>query len=172
MKQYFSIFFLIIALLFFKCELIAQEIEADRPDQTESPVTVPVKVLQIETGFTYESFLEDNINVKNYSVAGTLIRYGLEDNLEFRLGTGYLIHKAEQTSYNFDDLLIGLKINFLKEDKAPIDLGLLTHLIVPFFPVFALNLAEPELIIAVSRSITDRLSVSVNTWWLLGQPME
>ncbi len=60
-NQYFSIFFLIIALLFFKCELIAQEIEADRPDQTESPLIVPVKIFQIESGFTYESFIEDNI---------------------------------------------------------------------------------------------------------------
>jgi Putative MetA-pathway of phenol degradation len=144
-------------LIFFQVNIFAQEsngrMETDRPDQTESPVTVSVKVLQVETGFTYESFIEDNIHTKNYSIAGTLIRYGLADNLELRFESGYSIHKADQTSYDFDNLLAGVKINFLNEEASLISLGLLANI---------LPLSYPELIIAISKSIYDKLSVSVN----------
>jgi hypothetical protein len=39
----------------FISQLSAQELVTDRPDQTESAVTVPLNSLQIETGFVYES---------------------------------------------------------------------------------------------------------------------
>jgi hypothetical protein len=146
----------------FISQLSAQELVTDRPDQTESAVTVPLNSLQIETGFVYESLKEDNIDIKNYSIAGTLIRYGLEDNVEFRLGIGYLIHKGEETTVNFDDVLAGLKINFLQEEPGPMDLGLLAHIVVPVFPIFSFQLIEPELILAASKSISDRFSISAN----------
>ena len=139
-----------------------QELVTDRPDQTESAVTVPLHSLQIETGFAYESFNENNIYVENYNIAGTLFRYGLENNVEFRFGAGYLIYKGEETTVDFDDLLVGLKINFLKEDSAPIDLGLMAHVVVPVFPIFNFQLIEPELIFAASRSLSDKFSISAN----------
>jgi len=153
---------LLILSLFLVSKISPQELITDRPDQTESAVTVPFHSLQIETGFAYESFEENNLSVENYSIAGTLFRYGLDENVESRFGIGYLIHKAEETTVDFDDLLIGLKINFFREDTAPIDLGLLAHVIVPIFPLFSLQLVEPELIFAASRSLSDRFSLSAN----------
>jgi hypothetical protein len=153
---------LTILTCFFISEIFAQELVSDRPDQTESAVTVRLHSLQIETGFAYESFKENGFNIENYSIAGTLFRYGLEDNVEFRFGAGYLVYKSEETTVNFDDLLAGLKINFLQEDTAPIDLGLLAHVIVPVFPLFSFKLIEPELIFAASRTLSDKFSISAN----------
>ena len=162
---------ILICLLFIPA-IYTQELVTDRPDQTESAVTVPFKSLQIETGFAYESFKEkvfiydsfkeENIPVENYSIAGTLLRYGLEDNVEFRLGGGYLVQKGEDTIVDFDDLLVGLKINFFQEGSAPFDVGLLAHLIVPVYPIISFQEIEPELIFALSRSLSERFSISAN----------
>jgi len=149
-------------LLIFTNVYFAQELVTDRPDQTESAVTVPKYSLQIETGIAYERLNENNISVGNYSIAGTLVRYGFADNFEVRLGGGYLISKGKEAKDNFDDLLVGFKINLLHEDLAPIEFGLLVHAIVPVFPLLSFQLIEPEIIFAVSRSLSDRFSISAN----------
>jgi hypothetical protein len=156
-KVAFLIIFLLIPQLF------AQDLITDRPDQTESAVTVPLNSLQIETGFVYESFKEDNINVDNYSIAGTLLRYGLLDNIELRFGIGYLISKVDETVNGLGNFLLGAKINFLTEDKNSMDLGLLIHGRLPIGDeAFNPQKVEPELIAALSKSLSDRFSISVN----------
>lgn len=62
----------------------------DRPDQTESSTTVPLKALQIETGFILENDISGNINHTGYTLNTTLLRYGLFENFEVRLGLEYL----------------------------------------------------------------------------------
>jgi hypothetical protein len=51
----FKAFFLMLPVLNFAQE----QIETDRPDQTESPATVPHRYLQAETGFMYEKVHND-----------------------------------------------------------------------------------------------------------------
>jgi hypothetical protein len=174
-KKKFTVLILFLVFLFSN-KVYSQEftnpLVTDRPDQTESAVTVPLHSTQIETGFTFESFKEKvfvygdirekNISVENYSIAGTLLRYGLEDNVEFRLGGGYLVQKSDDTYVDFDDIIVGLKINFFQEGSAPLDFGVLAHLIIPVYPLFSLREIEPELIFAISRSISERFSVSAN----------
>jgi hypothetical protein len=154
----FHLFFFI-----FIYPLYSQELVTDRPDQTESAVTVPLNSLQIETGFAYEKFKENNISVENYSIAGTLFRYGLFENVELRIGTGYLINKADVSNDGFGDFLLGTKINFLTEENGPLDFGLLIHAALPIGDeAFKPENAEPELIAAISRSLSDRFSISAN----------
>jgi hypothetical protein len=153
----------IITLLIFSQVLFAQDLITDRPDQTESAVTVPLHSLQIETGFVLEKLKENKISVDNYSIAGTLFRYGLTDKIELRFGAGYLINKTDVTNSSFGNFLLGAKVNFVTEEQAPFDLGLLLHMALP---IGNKNLNptkfEPELIAALSSSVSDRLSVSAN----------
>jgi hypothetical protein len=58
----------------------------DRPDATEASSTVGKGILQFETGGFYETFEENNIKLEDYTFNTMLIRYGLLDNLELRLG--------------------------------------------------------------------------------------
>lgn len=155
---------ILFALFLFPVNFFAQELVTDRPDQTESAVTVPLGSLQIETGFLYENSKEGNLTFDNYSIAGTLFRYGLFEKIELRIGTTYIINKAGGYSETgFGDFLLGTKINFLTEDSAPFDFGLMLHTSVPVGnKSFNPDKFEPELIAAFSKSLSDLFSFSAN----------
>lgn len=158
LKKVFTLFVFV-----FLQEVTAQELITDRPDQTESAVTVPIGSLQIETGFVYESFSENSFDYENYSIAGTLFRYGLFENIELRFGTAYLINKAGVTNKGLGDFLLGTKINFIKEDNGLFDFGLLIHAALPVgAEAFKPGYTEPELIASLSKTLSDRFSIGFN----------
>lgn len=69
----------LLPLLTLTCLGVAQErIVTDRPDFTESSLVVPLKRLQLESGFTYQSL--------RFSAPELLLRYGLAPRSELRLG--------------------------------------------------------------------------------------
>lgn len=61
----------------------------DRPDQTESAVTVPRKTLQIESGFTFGWDKNDGIETRDLGFNSALLRRGVLSRLEIRLGAAY-----------------------------------------------------------------------------------
>ena len=111
----------------------------DRPDATESPTAMPKGFLQVETGAFYESFEENKIKQEDFTYNTTLVRYGLLDNLELRLGWNF---REGQTSVNgkkldnvtngFDPLLLGFKTTIAKENGAMPEIGFLGHMYLPF----------------------------------------
>lgn len=154
---------LIFFIILFNIGLYSQSLVTDRPDQTESAVTVPLNSLQIETGFAYESLEENSIPIKNYSLASTLIRYGIIDFLELRFGGAYLITEEEININGLGNLFAGIKANFLTEDINPFDFALLVHSFLPIgSSAFKPEKAEPQVIAAVSKSISEEVSLSVN----------
>jgi hypothetical protein len=154
------------ALLFFTIlikETPAQELTTDRPDQSESAVTVHRGALQIETGFAYENLIEDNVEETNYSIAGTLFRYGIFENIELRFGTAYMITKPQNSLSGLGDFLTGTKINILREGFQLIDFGILAHALLPLgSSAFNPDKVEPEVIAAFSKSVSDNFSASFN----------
>ena len=62
----------------------------DRPDATEASSVVGQGTLQIESGGLYESFEENSIKSESYTYNTTLVRYGILDNLELRLGWDFV----------------------------------------------------------------------------------
>lgn len=111
----------------------------DRPDATESPLTVPLGSLQIETGAFYTSFEENNIKEEVTGYNTTLLRYGILDNLEIRVGWNF---EESRTSINgikmmdvrsgFTPLLAGMKVNITQEKGWIPTIGFLAHLSLPF----------------------------------------
>ncbi|MCL6293646.1 transporter [Jejuia spongiicola] len=111
----------------------------DRPDATESPNTMPKGFLQVETGAFYESFEENNIKTEDFTFNTTLVRYGLLDNLELRLGWDFVEGKnkfngntIDNVSSGFNPLLLGVKTSIAKENGCFPEIGLLGHLYLPF----------------------------------------
>ncbi|WOD44791.1 transporter [Hwangdonia lutea] len=111
----------------------------DRPDQTESPNVVPKRFLQVETGTSYESFKTNNIKTEDFTFNTTLVRYGLLDNLELRLGWDFVEGKTKingntlnNISSGFNPLLLGVKTSIAKENGCFPEIGLLGHLYLPF----------------------------------------
>ena len=81
----FAYFLLLIVLSFF--ESFGQELITDRPDQTESSVSVPKKSLQIEFGFLYGNLKENDVSINDILLLTVLFRYGLFKGFELRLVT-------------------------------------------------------------------------------------
>lgn len=68
----------------------AEPVVTDRPDFTESAVVVPMGVLQIESGSTYEQ----GSGVKIFSGPELLLRYGFTERWEWRLGLPDYAHQS------------------------------------------------------------------------------
>lgn len=66
-------------------------IVTDRPTQTTGSSVLPKSALQIETGYNYAQYnsSSDYFTIKTKSIAPTLVRYGVLDRLELRLGFNY-----------------------------------------------------------------------------------
>ena len=136
----------LIGIFFFSITINAQEdtpgnIVTDRPDQTESPRLVPKGYIQIETGGFYQED-ENDTDFKTTSLGynTTLLRYGLLDNLELRLGWDNTETKFkangqefENTLNGFSTLLLGVKVGITEEKGWLPEIGLLGHLNLPFF---------------------------------------
>jgi hypothetical protein len=110
----------------------------DRPDATESSTAMPKGFLQIETGAFYESFEENNIKTEDFTYNTMLMRYGLLDNLELRLGYNYTNSKTRfngteiESVTSFSPLLIGFKTSINEEKGIMPEIGFLGHLYLPF----------------------------------------
>lgn len=148
LKKYVLMFTLIASSAFSFAQK-ANEIEpliTDRPDQTESPNAMPKGFLQVETGAYYESFKDNNIKTEDFTFNTTLVRYGLLDNLELRLGWDFVEGKTKvngnalaNVSSGFNPLLLGVKTSIAKENGYFPEIGLLGHIYLPFSASTDLN---------------------------------
>ena len=133
------ILYLIIVL--FPIRSIAQEVEdivTDRPDETESATLITKGYLQVETGFFYEELKENSFLEKTWAYNTSLLRYGLLENLELRLGLD-VIDKVEisddflmEPGTGLSPLLLGVKVGITEEKGVLPKMALLGHLYLPF----------------------------------------
>ncbi|PRP67887.1 transporter [Nonlabens agnitus] len=120
----------------------------DRPDATESPSLVRRGYLQIETGGFYIDSEENGVDIKETTFNTTLLRYGLLNNLELRLGLD-----TRRTQFEIDGrelegdlsgtspLLLGAKIGIAPENGWMPQIAILGHL---YLPLTASSDYQPE----------------------------
>lgn len=114
-------------------------LETDRPDATEASSTVPQGYLQVETGGFYQTFEKNQIKTENFTYNTTLVRYGLSDNFELRLGwnlqedvTHINGQKLDNVLSGLSPLLLGMKV-YITEEKGWIpEISLIGHVFLPF----------------------------------------
>ena len=138
---------LLILLLF--CSILAYsqndqkdtvpDMVTDRPDATESPRTVPQGFLQVETGSFFTSYEADGFKEEVIGFNTTLLRVGLLDNLELRLGWNFEEGRfkvndmeVDNVTSGFSPLLAGMKVNITEEKGCLPEIGLLGHIYLPF----------------------------------------
>lgn len=110
------VLFVLGALLCANLNLRAQEIEslqADRPDQTETPYTVPRNHFQMELGFSYE---HTNDVVETYTLPTALMKYGLNDHFEVGIITEMSGIKTENTKYGLIPVSLRFKERICDEN--------------------------------------------------------
>lgn len=158
MKQLIALF----ALFGFTVTLYAQNIIADRPDQTESSVTISVRSLQIESGFLMENYGGE----RSFLLPATLLRYGLSNRVELRL-FNYLQSVSENNRSDFrfgiSDFEAGLKIQLLRKEDINTEIAFISHLLIPS----GSNQLSNEMFgtinkLAFSHQITDYLGLGYN----------
>ena len=143
----------------------------DRPDQTESSSTMQKGFLQIETGVGYESYEENNIEFSSSTLNTTLMRFGLLDNLELRLGWDFVEgstkisgDKLSDVSSGFSPLLIGVKIGIAEEKNGLPEIALLLHTSHPFFAGndFKTQSTGTDFRFSLSHTLSEKSSLAYN----------
>lgn len=116
------------------CHAQIEKIDTDRPDQTESAVTVPKKWIQLEFGFGKQA---TNSNENEFQHPTLLSKYGVTKRLEFRLVTTYstiidLSNPLSKEIYSgISPVEIGTKIALWEEHKLLPKTSLLFHVTIP-----------------------------------------
>ena len=155
---------IILIAIAFAFTLSAQELVTDRPDQTESSSTIPKRSLQIESGITIERQSKDDM--LSFLLPTTLLRYGLTEKIELRLGEQIMYNTLEKSSkeyFGLSDLELGAKFQILKNESGNSEIAFLSHLVVP---TGSNNFSNEKVgtinKLAISHSINNRLDFGYN----------
>jgi hypothetical protein len=171
MKYFIPILFAVITFQNTHAQDELPSIVTDRPDQTESSVTVPHKILQIETGFTYGWDKQDGIASKDLGYNGTLLRWGVLKRFEIRLGAAYAGYEQKDdmtdtktTLSGFAPLSVGFKWNFLYGNGPIPTLALISSVDIPALASgdFSDGNALQKIIIAGSWDLSRTFSLGIN----------
>ena len=156
---------IVIFLLFFRIGF-SQNITTDRPDQTESSVTVGKNNFQIESGVLFEKSDDNRINSTfNPSM---LLRYGFSKGIELRFVSQYestkLALEGRDINYSgLNDLEIGAKVQLYKKEEVTTEIAFLSHIILPSGNS---NLTTEKVGVinklAISHAISDRVGLGYN----------
>ena len=165
---------LFLPLLFLSVFATAQntsELITDRPDQTESSTVVPYKSLQIETGFLLEKKSNDLMQHKSYAYNSTLLRYGLLQNFELRLGLDYLSDRFEMKEEGitkkisgFSPLYTGFKVNIVEEAGWKPEIAFLGGVTLPFTAKkdYKPTHVSANMRFAFTHTLSERFSLGYN----------
>ena len=141
----------------------------DRPDQSESPFIVPLGHLQVETGFVLsQDRQDDHSKIRTYDVATTLLRYGITDLFEFRLGGSFTIQRLStpfisRTVSGINGLSIGGKLHLLQGKGLLPRTALIAMVNLPVGPeAFRPDGPSYRVLLASVSPLTEALSLSYN----------
>ena len=153
-------------------------ISTDRPDFTESTATVPRGHFQLEAGYTYMFDEENAHRTRDHTLPEVLLRTGLTNDLELRIGWGGLsltedVYSApnragrSQTFREHDDggtdLNVGAKVRILTQNGIIPDFSLIAGAGLPTNESGkSSGDVDPELKFLWGYALTDRLSLSGN----------
>lgn len=145
------------------------ELITDRPDQTESAVVVPVETWQLEMGWIYSREDEGGVRRETWEVPGTLLRYGLSERFELRLGwSGWIDEEVEVGGRRFRndggaDAEVGFKLQLRRGQERGPDVALLASTSLPTAEDgLGAEDAEPSVAVLISHALTPKVGLGYN----------
>ena len=158
--------------------VLAQEppdLVTDRPDQGESPVTVPRGSFQIETGWLFtrdETAGQDSIAQQ---FPGTLLRVGISASVELRLTVDgwQSLDVGGSSSSGFGDASVGTKVHLWSEEGRRPETAFSASISIPVGQEgFSTEGFDPSFRAAFSNTLSDRLSIAYNAGfsWFTEEP--
>lgn len=174
MKQYYLLGLLLFcSIAWLKAQDSTETIAPDRPGFGDAVSIVPLKNLQVETGFWYEEDQTTTVTTRGIGLNSTLLRYGLGEKVELRFDYNLWQNRtssraepndAEQVETGFFPIRFGMKANLI-ENKAWIPavtfigmLGLPQIATDVFQPAYL----SPDLQLSFANPINNWLTVCYN----------
>ncbi len=145
--------------------IYSQEIEpiqADRPDQTETPALVPKGMFQVETGFTFQ---KNDAFSKSLSLPSTLWKYGVNENFELRLITEFFWEEIKNEKFNgLSPIYVGFKVKLTEEKGIIPKTSFIAHISLPNMASknFKTEFIGPEFRFVMQHTLSERMSFSYN----------
>ncbi|TBX71343.1 transporter [Flavobacterium silvisoli] len=140
----------------------SKPIEADRPDQTETPAIVPKGMFQAETGFTFQ---KNNLQNQSWNLPSTLWKYGLNENLEVRLITELVYEKTnDEKSFGLSPVWIGFKVRLCEESGLIPKTSFIGHMSLPHAASsnFKKDFSAPEFRFTMQHTLSDKMTLGYN----------
>lgn len=160
MKYPFLSFIVLISFSGFAQDV--EPIQADRPDQTETPALVPKGMFQLEAGFSYQ---RNKANSTSLALPSALWKYGVNENFELRLITELAVDKDfdNQTS-GINPTLIGCKIKIAEEKGIFPKTSFIGHMSIPnaASTPYKTEFYAPEFRFVMQHTLSSRFSLSYN----------
>ena len=139
-----------------------EEFTADRPGASTGPATVGRGVIQLEQGVQYDGVGD---GYGQFTFSNTLLRYGLFDGVELRLGGDALIHHTyDKWQPAFAGLAVGTKISCFEGRGAIPAISVLADFAIPGTAGngFETEHFTPSLYLLFENSVNDWLSIGYN----------
>lgn len=140
----------------------------DRPDATESPVTVASGVFQLESGYTFGKVEGSSI----HTLGEVLLRVGVADVLELRFGVNsYRWVRGQNTSgRGLQDSTIGLKLQLLdnggRRGFGSPQVAVLASTSLPTgSSLLSQDKLQPVIRLAVGWDLSERLALGTNVFY-------
>jgi len=151
----------------FNCSAQVQKIDTDRPDQTESPFTIPKKYVQFELGLNMERI---NAGETEFLLPTILSKYGLTKRIELRLITTVKRFPVIRSSFSkqyeagLEPVELGAKIALAEEKKWLPKTSLIFHFAMP--PGASNNLRPdriaPNFRFTMQNTISEKMGIAYN----------
>ncbi|MBK0403830.1 transporter [Adhaeribacter sp. BT258] len=150
-----------------------EEIETDRPGVGNAATVVPQGALQAEIGLQFQNDETNFYSDKEYLLPEVLIRYGLLNFLELRL-RGQLTHRVLDltgpalpenrfTDTGLNRVMLGTKVQFLKNQGARPDLALQADFELPAGDeTLKADQVQPKLRLNFKNRLSQALSLNYN----------
>lgn len=144
----------------------AGDLVTDRPDQTESAVTVAPGYVQFELGATFSHDGEGDLDT--FEAPGTLVRIGLVERLELRIGWAGHISQDIGSEGLFDDsgvgdAELGVKVRLRDERGSAPEMALLVSGSVPVGEAgFTSDRVDPSFRLSLAHTLSDRVGLGYN----------
>jgi len=153
-----------IALCTITIKSLAQKtepIQLDRPDQTETPMTVPEKHFQMEIGFAYE---HTNAQNKAFAHPSTLMKYGLTSKFEVGVITEFNTFKSTGTTGGLSPVSFRIKQKITEEKGIIPVTSFIGYLSLPWLASKELKATyyAPAFRFTMQHTLSDKVSLGYN----------
>ncbi len=164
MKSHIILYALLMTAVFCKAQEELPVLSADRPGYTWGAEVLPLHKVSWENSFGFES---SPSGAHTLTLNGTIIRYGILENMELRVGTDFLAFndgQAKEPTFGIAPLTIGTKLKVYESSNWLPSIGLLAEFKSPHIgskELLPSHLA-PSMYVLFEHNIMDRFWLCYN----------